>query len=265
MSAEEVAPPAVQRPEFGGWRNERRKPQKTAILVAKAIVREITERGLRPGDHLPPEHEMLREQGVGRGTLREALRYLELQGALEIKPGSGGGPVVARPDSRHLASTLALLMQFAGTPFRAVVDARIALEPTMAVEAARHAADLDIAVLRESVSRMAEGLGDREVFLLENDRFHSLIAFASSNPIFSHLQASLHWITDGSVLGVDYPERRRKDVLRAHDRICTAIEQRDTDAARQHMQQHMENFLAYLQRGYPALLDRELSWTDFAD
>ncbi len=265
MTAHEAEIVSDQRPEFGAWRNERRRPQKTAILVAKAIVKDITDRKLAPGARLPPEQEMLREQGVGRGTLREALRYLELQGALEIKPGSGGGPVVRRPDARHLASTLALLMQFSGTPFKAVVDARIVLEPAMAVEAARHATTEHVRQLRDSVDKMAEALADREAFLKENDRFHSLIAFSGGNPIFGHLQASLHWITDGTVLGVDYPERRRRDVLRAHDRICTAIEQHDTDAARQHMTLHMENFLAYLERHYPELLGAELSWTDFAD
>lgn len=255
----------TERPEFGGWRYDRRRPQKTAILVAKAIVKDITDRGLVAGDRLPPEHEMLKERAVGRGTLREALRYLELQGVLEMKPGSGGGPVVARPDSRHLASTLALLMQFAGTQFRAVVDARIVMEPAMAVEAARHALDSHFKTLRDSVDRMEAGLDDKATFLTENDRFHNVIAFAGRNPIFAHLQASLHWITDGTVLGVDYPKRRRRDVLRAHDQICTAIEQRDTDAARQHMQLHMENFRSYLEGNYPALLGRELSWTDFAD
>jgi DNA-binding FadR family transcriptional regulator len=112
---------------------------------------------------------------------------------------------------------------------------------------------------------MGRHIADRDVFLGENDRFHSLLAFASGNPIFGHLQSALHWITDGTVLGVEYPERRRKDVLRAHDRICTAIEARDTDAARQLMTLHMENFRAYLERNYPEMLQRQLSWSDFAE
>ncbi len=255
----------VQRPEFGGWRNEREKPQKTAMIVARSIVREMTQNGNGAGARLPPESEMIQQYRVGRGTLREALRYLELQGVLEIKPGPGGGPVVRQPDSRHLASTLALLMQFAGTPFRAVVDARIVVEPALAAEAARHIDDEQMAQLRDSVDRMGTALGDRASFLRQNDRFHSLIAFASGNPIFGHLQASLHWITDGTVLGVEYPERRRGDVLRAHDGICSAIERRDAEAARRLMTQHMENFRSYLERNYPELLERRLSWSDFAE
>ncbi len=254
-----------QRPEYGGWRNERSKPQKTAMIVAKAIVREITQQGYAAGHRLPAEHEMIQHYRVGRGTLREALRYLELQGVLEIRPGLGGGPVVRQPDSRHLASTLALLMQFAGTPFRAVVDARIVLEPAMAAEAVQRISDEQLAELRASVEAMGVGLADRDVFLQENDRFHAIIAFASGNPIFGNLQASLHWITDGTVLGVEYPVRRRKDVLAAHDRVCLALEQRDPDQARALMAQHMQNFLRYLERHYPELLKRQLAWTDFAE
>lgn len=259
------SPAAVQRPEFGGWRSERAKPQKTAMIVARSIVREITAEDSGPGTRLPPESDMISQYGVGRGTLREALRYLELQGVLEIKPGPGGGPVVRQPDSRHLASTLALLMQFAGTAFRAVVEARIVVEPALAAEAARHIDDEQVGQLRDSVRQMGTSLQDRATFLRENDRFHSLIAFASGNAIFGHLQASLHWITDGTVLGVEYPERRRRDVLRAHDDVCTAIERRDTDAARQLMTLHMENFRLYLERNYPELLERRLSWSDFAE
>lgn len=262
---EDSAAAVVQRPEFGGWRNEREKPQKTAMIVARSIVREITQNGSAPGTRLPPESDMIQQYRVGRGTLREALRYLELQGVLEIKPGPGGGPVVRQPDSRHLASTLALLMQFAGTPFRTVVHARIVVEPAIAADAARHITAEHLVQLRDSVTRMGSSIEDRATFLRENDRFHSLIAFASENAIFGHLQSSLHWITDGTVLGVEYPERRRKDVLRAHDEICAAIERRDTDAARQLMTLHMENFRSYLERNYPELLERRLSWSDFAE
>lgn len=67
------------------------------------------------------------------------------------------------------------------------------------------------------------------------------------------------------MLGVDYPERRRKDVLAAHDRVCAALERRDPDLARREMAQHMENFLGYLDRNYPEPLRRQLVWADFAD
>src|SRR5713226_3607467 len=95
---------------------------KTALLVARRIVRDIERLELVPGDKLPPEKEMFQQYQVGRGTLREALRFLELQGILSLKPGPGGGPVVERPDASNLA-TLLVLLQFSDARYQTVVEA----------------------------------------------------------------------------------------------------------------------------------------------
>src|ERR687891_1501467 len=74
---------------------------KTSILVAHELARQASQ--LEPGDILPPERVLIEQLKVGRGTLREALRLLELQGVITLKAGPGGGPVVARPDQRALS------------------------------------------------------------------------------------------------------------------------------------------------------------------
>src|SRR6516165_7115435 len=64
---------------------------KRSEMLAQEIVEEIIAKGLNPGDLLPPEAEMLSHYGVGRASLREALRLLESQGLVTLKPGPGGG------------------------------------------------------------------------------------------------------------------------------------------------------------------------------
>jgi DNA-binding FadR family transcriptional regulator len=235
-------------------------PPKRASVIAQRIVREIREGKLRPGDPLPAEKDMLLTYGVGRNTLREALRVLELQGVIALRPGRGGGPVVAMPDSRHLASTLALLMQFAQTPFRSVVETRIYLEPLTAELCATRADDALTAEVRDSVDRMGRGLADEEVFLFENQRFHDLIAQGGGNPVIAYLHNSLDWITDGSALGVHYPAKSRRTVLDHHESICVAIEQRDPERARDAMRDHLEQTLVYYDRNYAQVMDRVLTW-----
>src|SRR5579859_3364903 len=93
------------------------RPKKTAILLAQKIVRGIVNEGLSPGSMFPPEHEMIEDFGVGRATLREALRYLELQGVLVFRAGPRGGPMVVAQSSRQLANTLALILALDGTPY----------------------------------------------------------------------------------------------------------------------------------------------------
>lgn len=240
------------------------RPKKTAMLVAHRIVRDIFDQGKGSGEKLPPEHEMLADYGIGRGTLREALRYLELQGVIELKPGPKGGPVVAYPSSRHLASTLALLMQFAETPFGAVLEVRQIQEPVAAQLSAQRISDTDLAELENSIAMMGENIDDEDRFLSENRRFHHLIAWSSGNPLLAYLINSLHWITDGAVLGTTYPIEFRRIVLRAHERIYDAIATHDGVMAEAAMRSHTEHTILYFEKHFPHLLDRALTWEDFS-
>src|ERR1700729_1237998 len=130
------------------------RPLKTADLVPRQIVAAITRERMSPGDRLPSEAQMLAELGVGRATLREALRYLELQGVIVIRPGARGGPTVAPPDARGIATSLSLVLQANHTPFRTIVRSRSMLEPLVASEAAANAQSTGyLDELAESVER----------------------------------------------------------------------------------------------------------------
>src|ERR1700733_3650468 len=112
------------------------RPRKTARLLAQRIIDEIVDQDLAPGTPLLSEAEMLVRYSVARGTLREALRFLEVNGVITIKIGPGGGAVLGNPGSQPLASMIALVLQLSGTSFRSVVDARTILEPMLARMAA---------------------------------------------------------------------------------------------------------------------------------
>ena len=155
------------------------KPKKTAMLLAQRIVGEIVDRGLEPGASLLSEREMLEEYEVARGTHREALRFLEIQGVITIRTGPGGGPVVNAPASRHLASIIAMMLQLDAAPFRAVLEARATLEPWMARRAAERRSDEQLESLHESVRRIEAHTGDDDGFLDENAVFHAEIGRAS--------------------------------------------------------------------------------------
>lgn len=238
----------------------RRRRQKMALLVAQEIVAEITNRGLEPGTMLPPEREMLNEYEVGRGTLRESLRFLEMQGVITIKPGPGGGPVVNNPDSRDVAQTLALFLQLLRTPFHSIIEARLVLEPPMAASAASLIDPAHLDEIRQSIERMEEHVGDHSYFLAENERFHELIAWSSGNKLFGLLITSLHWITDGSALGVDYSERDQRTVVAAHRSVYEAIASGDPERARQAMADHITDFARYIERRHPNVWESELRW-----
>src|SRR5215471_8390567 len=80
---------ARQRPAraFARQPNPPLRNVKRSELLAQEIVEEILARDLEPGELLPPEAKMLSHYGVGRASLREALRLLEAQGLVTFKPG----------------------------------------------------------------------------------------------------------------------------------------------------------------------------------
>ena len=188
------------------------RPQKMALIVAQRIVRDIQREGLVPGEKLPPERMMMETYEAGRGTLRESLRFLELQGVLSFKPGPGGGPVIEKPTAENLATTLTLLLQFDDARYRVIAEAREAFEPVMAQLAASRITPDHLAELQQSVTDMAEGLEDLETYLDANRRFHNVIAWASGNALFGHLVDVMGGAMDisGATQGIEYPTRRRQ-------------------------------------------------------
>jgi DNA-binding FadR family transcriptional regulator len=233
---------------------------KTAEIIAQRLASEIAENALPAGTVLAPERDMSARFGVGRGSLREGLRLLEQAGIISMKPGPRGGPVVAEPDARSLARSLALMLQAARTPFRSIVEARALLEPQMAGRAATRATPEQIDQLQASVDEMAAQVGDLEAFLYHNTQFHDLIAWSSGNDVFAYLLTSIHWITDGTPLGVHYDERRRQAVHRAHVRVFEAIRDHDAETATAAMARHISEFQAYMEKYYPLLMDRPVRW-----
>src|ERR1700682_6818159 len=67
---------------------------KRGDLVVEEIKRWIAERRLGPGDKLPKEDELQTLFGVSKGTAREALKSLEVQGLVTVSTGPGGGATI---------------------------------------------------------------------------------------------------------------------------------------------------------------------------
>jgi GntR family transcriptional regulator, transcriptional repressor for pyruvate dehydrogenase complex len=238
------------------------RPKKTALLLAQRIVRDIDRQGLVPGDKLPAERQMMEQYDAGRGTLRESLRYLELQGLLSFKPGPGGGPVVQKPGADSLAATLALLLQFDHAPYRVIAEARSAFEPVMASLAAERITPERLVELERSVVDMEEGIEDIESYLESNERFHDTIAWASGNSLFGFLIDVMVDSMDlsGASQGIQYSVRRRHAVLRAHTEILEAIRKGDAGLAESSMRIHIDEYVTHAMRKYPEAMERLITW-----
>jgi GntR family transcriptional repressor for pyruvate dehydrogenase complex len=234
--------------------------ERAAVRVARKLVGEIRRRRRRPGTQLDSEHLMVEKFGVARATIREALRFLELQGALRIKAGPGGGPVVSVPGADHLASVISLHLQFADASFSSVVDARRAIYPVLASQAAENASRQDIATLHESVSRMRTCVGDAELFRDEARRFLSLVATASGNRVLALLVDALHRMSEDA--GAKWDAKQRRFALRNYENAIRAIESGKPEEARSIMEKSLAAATRHWERAAPDALKQPVAWID---
>ena len=238
------------------------RPKKTALILAQRIVRDIHRQRLQPGDMLPAERMMMEQYDAGRGTLRESLRYLELQGLLSFKPGPGGGPVVEKPGADSLSATLALLLQFDRAPYRVIAEARSAFEPLMAALAAQRITPERMVELEKSVTDMEDGIEDIAIYLESNENFHDTIAWASGNSLFGFLIDVMVGSMDlsGAAQGIQYSIRQRHAVLRAHTGILEAIRAGDAELAESSMRVHIDEYVTHAEKKYPEAMERLITW-----
>lgn len=237
-----------------------KRPKKTALLIADQLVELIRLEDLQPGDRLPSESLMLEQYQVSRGTMREALRYLEFQGVIMLKPGSGGGPIVQHPDADILVSTLTLLLQFQKTSFSEIIDARRQMEPLVVRLAASNRSDDDMEALWRNVTEAEDLTIGPDRFHQLADEYHALVAQASGNAIFRNLMAALAGTLTGVNQGIDYPRKHRAASNQIHKDIIEAIENQDADRAEELMRVHLDAHSAFTNKRFPRQINQTIKW-----
>jgi len=224
--------------------------------IARDIVRRIGAEGLTPGTQLPPEAKMLEEYRVGRGSLREALRILEVHGLISIKPGPRGGPTVDQVQARNFGRMASLYFQMDGVTFRELIEARLTMEPVLA----RRAAEVgDPALLPELAAYETVARADDE-YLEHATGFHQLVALMSGNRIMSLFGQSLSDVVRDRVTDSLYPKSRRREILGTHGDIARAITAGDAELAERLMHEHMEDYVAQAKRRHPGLMHEVVDW-----
>jgi len=240
-------------------RNDRRK-DKTSELLARSMLRGIRLGKKRPGDPLPTEAQMMEEYGVGRGTMREALRILEVNGLISIKPGPRGGPVVEAASAENFGRMAMLFFQTAGFTYRELIEARLILEPVAARLAAERKSNLAEGGGQLSSVADVDDVKDESTYLQRSTDFHEAVVHASGNGIVAIFSDSLAHVFREKVSGVVFPERRRKEIVRTHKEIADAIGAGDGPRAEQLMREHMVDYAKYVGQRYPAMLDEVVEW-----
>ena len=220
---------------------------------------------LAPGDHLPPERALSVELGVGRSSVREALRVLEVLGLIRTGTGSGpasGAIIVARPSGGMSAL---MRLQVAGGGFAAadVVATRLVLESAVVTALAERSpigpgggaaapdqsAELpdDLVAARELLDAM-DSATSADDFLALDAAFHLALAVASGNSVIAAMMAGLRHSIEGYVRAgaarVPSWSGTSARLREEHREILTAIVAGDPPLARLRMHDHIAGYYA---------------------
>ncbi|NLU72681.1 FadR family transcriptional regulator [Streptomyces sp. HNM0575] len=239
----------------------RQRSAKMAELVAREIVEDIVERQLPAGASLPSEAPMLEMYGVARGTLREALRILENNGLVRVRPGRGGGPVVGAADPYNFGRTLTLFLQMGRTRFWELVEARVIMEPMMARLAAERRDKDRLAELAKAMEAH-KGLGtdDQAAYLSVVQDFHGVVAGMSGNGVLDLFGRALKEVYTERVIAAERPPARWAEVRREHEAVAQAIFDGNGADAEELMRAHMLELSAGFERNYAALHAEIIGW-----
>jgi GntR family transcriptional repressor for pyruvate dehydrogenase complex len=204
----------------------------------------------KPGDRLPSERELTEIFEVGRPTLREALRFLEAHGIIEIRAGKKGGSFVVAPSEKTLGNALSTLLAFGDAPAADLAEFRLAFEPENAWWAAKRATPDDLETLLELAATAGTVARSPRDWLRLGEvdaRWHEVVARTTKNSIRIGISLGTHdALMRNHVAVMDSmlasgPDGRKHIARIARDMkaITAAIAQGDTDAARDAMREHV--------------------------
>jgi GntR family transcriptional regulator, transcriptional repressor for pyruvate dehydrogenase complex len=215
--------------------------------LSDGIIQQLTElisrEVLKPGDRLPSERELCKRFGVGRTSLREALRSLAVMGILEGRVGEG--TFVSSSNSKYLNKSLQWGLLLDRKRVQDLIETRLMLESQTAYLAAQRASKAGLQEIEFAIRQMGKFLNQPEKYLEFDLQFHLAIARATENSILFNLlsmtRGYLHeWIKESLATSRNSSrEMRAKLSIREHEKILAALRKGHAEGARQAMIDHI--------------------------
>ncbi len=206
-----------------------------AEQIEEQLYRYIIDTPFEIGAKLPNEFELGEKFGVGRSTIREAVKLLISKGVLEVRRGSGTYVISTTPADmdplglQGLGDRMSLAMD--------LVDVRLILEPGIAEMAARNATEKDIEELEHLCSLVEQKMQNGEDYVQEDIAFHTCVAKCSQNKVVEQL---IPIIDTAVMVFVNVTHKMLKEeTLATHRAVVDAIMDRDPIGARTAMTMHM--------------------------
>lgn len=219
---------------------EKFKPiDKTSLSeeISRQIMNLVSSGDLTPGQKLPSERELCARFGVGRSSLREALRCLTIVGVLETRVGEG--TFLALNRDKFMGKVLEWRVATERKNVENLMKVRLALESETAANAALHPTEEQVQELKRILLRMKNSLKQPAQFAAADAAFHLAIAKASDNELIFDLLTMVRSPLEQGIMRVGFWPGGSERACAEHQRIVDAICNRDPESAKSAMRDHI--------------------------
>ena len=210
------------------------EPRRLYLQIADQVRSLIAAGEFTPGSRLPAERELAKRFAVSRPSLREALIALEVQGYVDVRPGSG--IIVTKPNS-------ATLDGLGDEGPLEILRARSLIEGAIAAEVARDIKQKDVAALEQLLLVIEGEAADEPARVVADRQFHLYIAAKLGNKVLLRLVQALFDQRDSPLaqqFATDFDNAKTWTAVSAeHRRIVSALAARDPERAHKAMRDHL--------------------------
>ena len=206
-----------------------------------AISRHIREKDLMPGDKLPSEALLSKELNVSRTVVREAFRSLAAMRIIELATGKRA--TVAQIDHGAMSLMIEHGVHTDQINIQQIYDVRRTIETRIVTLAAIRRSDAQAAEILELAEKMRGSAADPAALMEHDLAFHTALACASGNPVYSLLIGSFQGITR-QTWPVGWKSRQTREsrdlMVATHAEIARAVAAGDPEKATAAMSLHFD-------------------------
>jgi GntR family transcriptional repressor for pyruvate dehydrogenase complex len=213
--------------------------------ICREMVTHLISGAWVDGERIPPERELCAQLGVGRASLREAMKALEIMGMIETRLGDG---TFVCHRSEFLSRPLLWAITSSGaSDLRELVEARRLIEVALAGFAAKRASAEDINEIGQFLDQMEISVDRPAVFQEADMNFHLAIAAAAHNRVLQNaLQLTRNLIQNWIGQSLTHKGVATR-AFSHHKKIFLAIAEKNSEQAKTAMQTHLDEMARHLQ------------------
>ena len=212
---------------------KRIKSESVVQQIIDSLVEAMIRKELRPGDQIPTEMELAESLGVGRNSVREAIKILVYFGVLEIRRAEGTYVCEGFTETMIDPIIYGIILDKAGS-YEYLMELREMMEAGVMKLAMQNAEEEEIKKLRIQLERMRReielGPDNVDRVFHEDNEFHSIITAMGHNPLVQKIEAVVRTLTHSmryETVKTMVESGKGQELYEAHAKLLQILENKD--------------------------------------